>query len=235
MRMACTLQTAHRTPHTAHCTLHTRALVHTAGAPLLLSALTPAARALLRGLLPAPRAAAPIAAADEAARALLHGSGEAALPPPPPPVLVGAGAPLLVAMPTSLAWWPIVAPWRVCQEGAALLARGAARRVLRVTTAEAAAELLASRRVGASRLAELRAEGRLLGLETCEAAACEAEARGARLPGAAVLVLPAPPGAQRHSQPLAVAALLDGEGLALLASDDLLSRFAQLCCPPRLP
>ena len=197
---------------------------------MLLSALTPAARALLRGLLPAPRAAAPIAAADEAARALLHGSGEAALPPPPPPVLVGAGAPLLVAMPTGLAWWPTVAPWRVCQEGAALLARGAARRVLRVTTAEAAAELLASRRVGASRLAELRAEGRLLGLETCEAAA-----RGALLPGAVVLVLPVPPGAQRQCQPLAVAALLDGEGLALLASDDLLSRFAQLCCPPPRP
>ena len=206
--------------------------MHTAGAPLLLSALTPAARALLRGLLPAPCAAAPIAAADEPARALLHGSGEAAPPPPPPPppppVLVGAGAPLLVAMPTSLAWWPIVAPWRVCQEGAALLARGAARRVLRVTTAAAAAELLASRRVGASRLAELRAEGRLLGLETCEAAA-----RGALLPGAVVLVLPVPPGAQRQCQPLAVAALLDGEGLALLASDDLLSRFAQLCPPPR--
>ena len=206
--------------------------MHTAGTPLLLSALTPAARALLRGLLPAPRAASPIAAADEPAPPQLHGSDEAALPPPPLPVLVGAGAPLLVAMPTSLAWWPIVAPWRVCQEGAALLARGAARRVLRVTTAEAAAELLASRRVGASRLAELRAEGRLLGLETCEAEACGVEARGALLPGAVVLVLPVPPGAQRQCQPLAVAALLDIEGLALLASDDLLSRFAQLCPTP---
>ena len=47
-----------------------------------------------------------------------------------------------------------------------------------------------------------------------------------------VLVLPVPPGAQRQCQPLAVAALLDIEGLALLASDDLLSRFAQLCPTP---
>ena len=54
------------------------------------------------------------------------------------------------------------------------------------------------------------------------------------MPGAVVLVLPALPGAQRQCQPLVVAALLDGEGLALLASDDLLSRFAQLC-PPALP
>lgn len=207
--------------------------MHTAGAPLLLSALTPAARLLLRGLLPAPRAAAPIAAADGPARACSSG-GETVPPPPPPPVLVGAGAPLLVAMPTSLAWWPIAAPWRVCQEGAALLARGATRRVLRVTTAAAAAELLAGRRVGASRLAELRAEGRLLGLETCEAEARAVGARGAVVPGAVVLVLPALPGAQRQCQPLVVAALLDGEGLALLASDDLLSRFAQLCPPPRL-
>ena len=105
--------------------------------------------------------------------------------------------------------------------------------------------------------------GRLLGLETCEAEARALGARGARLPGArlpgapvpgaqvpgalvpgalvpgalvpgaVVLVLPAPPGAQRQCQPLVVAALLDGEGLALLASDDLLSRFAQLCPPPR--
>ena len=45
-------------------------------------------------------------------------------------------------------------------------------------------------------------------------------------------VLPVPPGAQRQCQPLAVAALLDIEGLALLASDDLLSRFAQLCPTP---
>ena len=142
--------------------------MHTAGAPLLLSALMPAARLLLRGLLPgpraaairaaAPRAAAPIGAADDCARAR-SGGGETALPPPPPPVLVGAGAPLLVAMPASLTWWPTGAPWRVCQEGAALLARGATRRVLRATTAAAAAELLASRRVGASRLAELRALG----------------------------------------------------------------------------
>ena len=224
--------------------------MHTAGAPLLLSALTPAARLLLRGLLPAPRAAAAIAAADDSARACSSG-GETALPPPPPPppppVLVGAGAPLLVAMPTSLAWWPIGAPWRVCQEGAALLARGATRRVLRVTTAAAAAELLAGRRVGATRLAELRAQGMLLGLETCEAEAREVGARGTRLPGAlvlgalvpgavvpgaVVLVLPALPGTQRQCQPLVVAALLDGEGLALLASDDLLSRFAQLCPPP---
>ena len=80
--------------------------------------------------------------------------------------------------------------------------------------------------------------GRLLGLETCEAEARALGARGARLPGAlvpgaVVLVLPALPGAQRQCQPLVVAALLDGEGLALLASDDLLSRFAQLCPPPR--
>ena len=85
--------------------------------------------------------------------------------------------------------------------------------------------------------------GRLLGLETCEAEARALGARGARLPGAlvpgalvpgaVVLVLPALPGAQRQCQPLVVAALLDGEGLALLASDDLLSRFAQLCPPHR--
>ena len=85
--------------------------------------------------------------------------------------------------------------------------------------------------------------GRLLGLETCEAEARALGARSARLPGArlpgalvpgaVVLVLPALPGAQRQCQPLVVAALLDGEGLALLASDDLLSRFAQLCPPPR--
>ena len=81
--------------------------------------------------------------------------------------------------------------------------------------------------------------GRLLGLETCEAEARALGARGARLPGAVVpgavvLVLPALPGAQRQCQPLVVAALLDGAGsLALLASDDLLSRFAQLCPPPR--
>ena len=56
---------------------------------------------------------------------------------------------------------------------------------------------------------------------------------GALVPGAVVLVLPALPGAQRQCQPLVVAALLDGDGLALLASDDLLSRFAQLCPPPR--
>ena len=94
----------------------------------------------------------------------------------------------------------------------------ARRRSSRSTGIAAAVELLRRRRTDAARLAELRASGALCGLEGCE------EPTGALRPGAVVLALPAPPG----TQPLAVAGLLDARGLALLASDDVLARYADL-------
>ena len=94
----------------------------------------------------------------------------------------------------------------------------ARRRSSRSTGIAAAVELLRRRRTDAARLAELRASGALCGLEGCE------EPTGALRPGAVVLALPVPPG----TQPLAVAGLLDARGLALLASDDVLARYADL-------
>ena len=156
--------------------------------------------------------------------------------------LIGAGLPLFARMPASCGWWPRAAPWRVCQEGAALLASLAPRRRrLQLLDVPAALELLGRRRTPLQHLRALSARGALSGLETC----CAAD--GALEPGAAVLLLPchAPASVGVRLQPLAVAALLapldavESEGgrrsdleakptLLLLAADDVLERYTRV-------
>ena len=151
---------------------------------------------------------------------------------------------MLAAMPSSLGWWPPTAPWRVCQEGAPLLACAATRRVLRVTSTRAAAQLLRRRHIDAATLVELDGRGELdlAGLRRGgEGAAGGGAAEGTALePGAAVLAMPPPPTTTTtttpspqapllRAPPLAVASLIDGDGaLMLLASDDTLSRYSAL-------
>ena len=84
--------------------------------------------------------------------------------------VLGAGTPLLCLMPVrGSSWWPSEAPWRVCHEGASLLARAATRRVLRVTGTSAAACLLRPefRVTHAKQLMAWEAAGELEGLSTC--------------------------------------------------------------------
>ena len=92
------------------------------------------------------------------------GAGEA------PWEVLGAGTPLLCRMPVGPGrWWPAEAPWRVCHEGAGLLAQAASRRVLRATGPRAIAGLLRSdsRVTPLSRLREWEAAGELEGLSAC--------------------------------------------------------------------
>ena len=143
--------------------------------------------------------------------------------------VVAAGLPLFSRMPhTTSTFWPVSsAPWRVCQEGAALVSEACTRRVLRLTSRAAANTLLRRRRTPSADLRQLTADGALEGLETC-----------GDIAGAAVLVLPAhlyrsAAAAAAASPPLALAALLEADGaLTLLASDDLIERYADLLVGP---
>ena len=152
--------------------------------------------------------------------------------------VLGAGLPLLCRMPdAAAAWWPVAtAPWRICQEGAAVVAAAAGRRVLRATTRDAARALLCRRRTPRADLCALAGGSGLSGLELCDAE------------GAAVLTLPplaavaavaaggehggheeARTAGHRDAEPRAIAALVEADGaLLLLAFDDLLERFASL-------
>ena len=158
-------------------------------------------------------------------------SGESASGPEV--ALIGAGLPLFACMPATCTWWPRGAPWRVCQEGASLLAaQQPRRRLIRVLTADAAHELLRARCVPYERLLALSSMGALCGLDTCRSESTGIEA------GATILMLPtdALPAARVRLQPLAVAALLaplsvaspQAISLLLLAEDDVLERYMRL-------
>ena len=130
--------------------------------------------------------------------------------------VLAAGQPAFARMPEAVEWWPTLAPWRVCQESAALISRTATRRVLRAATAPTARSLL--RRTTA--LADLRAHaasGELSGLDKL---LFEGEATPPPW-GAVVLALPS-----STTRPhLAVAGLLTESGLVLLASDEVIERY----------
>ena len=141
--------------------------------------------------------------------------------------ILAAGQPLFCAMPAGASsWWPAGTPWWVCQEGAALVAAMATRRVLAAKSGETARLLLSRRRMSQAELQRLAGCEELLGLETCKhVESSEAAAADALEAGSVVLALPT----SEAVQPLAVAALLNGEGeLLMLATDDVLERYAQL-------
>jgi hypothetical protein len=234
------------------------------GGELLLSVLSTGARELLASLTPPPsnpdrpggngKTASALTATDSAHPGDRDSHGTAAptlsraatpspaisligagLPPSPAISLIGAGLPLFARMPTRCDWWPREAPWRVCQEGAALLAaQPARRRTLRVLTGAAALDLLRQRRVPYERLVALSAQGCLVGLETCWGL------HGVVEMGAIVLALPShePSSANVRLQPLAVAGLLLGPlddehqathtTLMLLANEDVLARYSRV-------
>lgn len=142
--------------------------------------------------------------------------------------LVGVGLPLFCKMPSGAGWWPPKAPWRVCQEGAAFLCAMGARRVLRCSTPEVARRVLCARRTP---LVELRALfGRSLYLfdrrvdMKADGGTHEPEPLILE-PGAAILSVDCLGVEEVH----AIAALLDEEGLLLLASEDLLRCYARRC------
>lgn len=80
---------------------------------------------------------------------------------------LGCGVPLFAWMPPSMRWWPTSAPWRICNEGASVLACGATRRILRVRNASAAHRILAARSIPVGQLVEMARRGELCGLLTC--------------------------------------------------------------------
>ena len=170
-----------------------------------------------------------------------------------PLCVIGAGLPVFARMPVQCDWWPRAARWRVCQEGAALLASlRLGRRHVKLCTAAAALELLTARQLPCERLQALGAEGALLGLETCsrpgDNSALEA--------GAVVLSLPslrcttsAGVGMQSLAVPAVLLSTLDtGSGgassvpppvhpppashaatsMLLLAADDVVRRYVQM-------
>ena len=168
---------------------------------------------------------------------------------PQPLTVLAAGQPVFARMPATAAWWPASAPWRICQESAALLCSAGCRRVLHASTTQAARELLSARRTPIADLAKMGLAG-LSGLIVPaprpatganeaspsvvpdSAGGSEQEGTGAlaeRLevtPGAVILALPPQLVA---GQLVAVAALLTTDALVLLASEDLLDRYLALC------
>ena len=143
--------------------------------------------------------------------------------------VVAAGQPIFARMPPGIAWWPKERPWRICQESASLFARGvkSQKRVLKMDipggyAEKEAVEYLLSRQTSMDGLIDCAERGELIGLD-------ELIADG---DGAVVLKLPAVLGAKA----LAIAGLFSEElGLLLLASDELLERYASLinvCCGP---
>ncbi len=165
--------------------------------------------------------------------ALPRGAWRLAAPASDAPRVLGVGVPIFCSMSGRGArdWWPPSAPWRVCQEGAASLAAAATRRVLRATSAAAAAELLRARRTPLHRLRALAETGDLEGSDGLMA--------DGAAPGAVVLVLAhsarqAPPAiagviASRgipSEEPPAGERASDELALHLLASDDVLAHHA---------
>jgi 16S rRNA C967 or C1407 C5-methylase (RsmB/RsmF family) len=88
-------------------------------------------------------------------------------PPRAPLDILGVGMPLFAWVPPTLSFWPRDAPWRACHEGAPFLDQCASRRVLRLSNAEAALEVLFSRTTPVARLREMAGKGQLHGLAGC--------------------------------------------------------------------
>ena len=154
--------------------------------------------------------------------------------PSPSTRVLAAGRPLLARVPPGgeFGWWPKQQPWRVCQEGAALMSQLATRRVLHLSSREAARSILTRRRAPLAELRRLAKDDELWGLHTCTIDATAAAAAAVDsiefVAGAALLVLPRRDALGAETEPLAVAGVFEATNdLVLLAPDDVLQRYAQ--------
>lgn len=152
--------------------------------------------------------------------------------------VVSAGRPLFHRMPSGLSQWPAERPWRVCQEGAALLAAFASCRVLTLDAATAV-ELLQSQEASLSMVLAWHAQKRLLGLHTCVNEAEKASVMPSTdqdAPPPAISFMQLEPGAvvvgvvgaAAGAEAVWVGALLTLGELTLLASDALRERYATI-------
>ena len=145
-----------------------------------------------------------------------------AMTAPPPRKVLAAGQPVFARMPEAVEWWPTHAPWRVCQESAALISCSATRRVLCARSA-ATAQALLQRTTELAALRAHAARGELSGVDELLLGGV------ATLPPWGAVVLALPPSPTRPH--LAVAALLAESGMVLLASDEVIERYRLALVP----